>query len=122
MICCYYANLSSSEQFRFVVDGHVEQVAGTMRMRADSGDMLRAAAEAGLGVVVLPNFIASPAIGSASSKCCCATIRCRRPACTPSCRPVVLPRPECARWWTSSRGRFGPRAGLGSVLGSRGPR
>jgi DNA-binding transcriptional LysR family regulator len=60
----YYANLSSSEQFRFVVDGHVVQVAGTMRMRADSGDMLRAAAEAGLGVVVLPNFIASPAIGS----------------------------------------------------------
>ena len=60
----YYANVAVSEQFRFAVDGRVEQVSGTVRMRADSGDMLKAAAIAGLGVVQLPNFIASPAIGS----------------------------------------------------------
>jgi DNA-binding transcriptional LysR family regulator len=31
-------------------------------MRADNGDMLRAAAEAGLGICLLPSFIAAPAI------------------------------------------------------------
>ena len=60
----FYANLPMSEQFRFDVDGHGEQVNGVMRMRADNGEMLKAAAVAGLGVVVLPNFIASPAIRS----------------------------------------------------------
>ncbi len=58
----FYANLASSEQFRFQIEGRSQQIAGTMRMRADNGEMLRQAAVAGLGVVVLPNFIASPAI------------------------------------------------------------
>ncbi len=60
----YYANLAMSEQFRFRVEGRIEQVSGTLRMRADNGEMLKAAAIAGLGVVQLPNFIASPAIRS----------------------------------------------------------
>ncbi len=60
----YYANLAMSEQFRFKIGNRVEQVSGNMRMRADSGDMLKAAACAGLGVVTLPNFIASDAIRS----------------------------------------------------------
>ena len=58
----YYANLAMSEQFRFKVGNRVEQVQGHLRMRADSGDMLKAAACAGLGIVTLPNFIASDAI------------------------------------------------------------
>ena len=58
----YYANLAPSEQFRFQVDGRDEQVGGTIRLRADSGEMLKEAAIAGLGVVILPNFIASAAI------------------------------------------------------------
>ena len=60
----YYANLAMSEQFRFKVGGRYEQVHGNIRMRADSGEMLKAAACAGLGVVTLPNFIASDEIGS----------------------------------------------------------
>jgi DNA-binding transcriptional LysR family regulator len=60
----YYANLAMSEQFRFKIGNRVEQVSGTMRMRADSGDMLKAAACAGLGVVTLPNFIVSDAVRS----------------------------------------------------------
>jgi DNA-binding transcriptional LysR family regulator len=60
----YYANLAHSEQFRFKLDGRMEQATGTMRMRADNGEMLKAAAIAGLGIVALPNFIASPAIRS----------------------------------------------------------
>jgi DNA-binding transcriptional LysR family regulator len=60
----FYANQPMSEQFRFEVDGRVEQVSGVIRMRADNGEMLMAAAVAGLGIVILPNFIASPAIRS----------------------------------------------------------
>jgi DNA-binding transcriptional LysR family regulator len=60
----FYANLAMSEQFRFLVDGRMLQIAGRMRMRADNGEMLREAAVAGLGVVTLPNFIAAPAIRS----------------------------------------------------------
>lgn len=60
----YYANLAMSEQFRFEIDGRSEQVSGTMRMRADNGEMLKSAALAGLGIVSLPNFIASPEIGT----------------------------------------------------------
>lgn len=58
----YYANLAMSEQFRFKLGNRIEQVSGNMRMRTDNGDMLKAAACAGLGVVTLPNFIASDAI------------------------------------------------------------
>ena len=60
----YYANLAMSEQFRFKVGNRLEQVQGNIRMRADSGEMLKAAACAGLGIVTLPNFIASDAIES----------------------------------------------------------
>ena len=49
------------------------------RLRADNGEMLRAAAEAGLGICILPSFIAAPAIESRQrSSCCCATIRSRK--------------------------------------------
>ena len=60
----FYANRPASEQYRFQADGRTEQVSGVMRLRADSGEMLVAAAIAGLGVVTLPNFIAAPAIAS----------------------------------------------------------
>lgn len=57
-----YANVA--QQWRFKVDGKWEQVRGPARMRANSGEALRAAAMAGLGVVILPTFIAAPAIES----------------------------------------------------------
>ncbi len=37
---------------------------GSARLRADNGELLREAACAGLGIVILPTFIASPAIAS----------------------------------------------------------
>jgi DNA-binding transcriptional LysR family regulator len=52
------------EQWRFRVDGRWEHVRGKPRMRADNGDMLSAAAAAGLGICILPSFIAAPAIES----------------------------------------------------------
>jgi DNA-binding transcriptional LysR family regulator len=59
-----YANIPVYEQWRFRVGNRWEQVRGHPRFRADNGELLREAACAGLGVVVLPSFIASSAIAS----------------------------------------------------------
>lgn len=59
-----YANVGSGEQWRFKVGGKWEQVRGNPRLRADNGDVLREAACAGLGICILPTFIAAPAIES----------------------------------------------------------
>lgn len=59
-----YANAGMGRQWRFKVDGRWETVHGTVRLRADNGDVLREAACAGLGIVILPTFIASAAIRS----------------------------------------------------------
>ena len=56
----YYAH----EQWRFRVGNRWESVRGRARMRANNGELLRAAAVAGLGICILPTFIASPSIGS----------------------------------------------------------
>lgn len=60
----FYANVGASEQWRFRVGKSWETVRGRSRFRADNGDLLCAAAAAGLGVVVLPSFIASDSIAS----------------------------------------------------------
>ena len=52
----FYAN----EQWRFRVGDRWESVRGKTRLRADNGEMLRAAALAGLGICILPSFIAAP--------------------------------------------------------------
>jgi DNA-binding transcriptional LysR family regulator len=59
-----YANIPIYEQWRFRVGNRWEHVRGHPRLRADNGELLREAACAGLGVVVLPSFIASSAIAS----------------------------------------------------------
>jgi DNA-binding transcriptional LysR family regulator len=56
--------LYANEQWRFRVGNKWEYVRGRPRLRADNGEMLRAAAEAGLGICVLPSFIAAPAFES----------------------------------------------------------
>jgi DNA-binding transcriptional LysR family regulator len=52
--------LYANEQWRFRVGGKWDYVRGRPRLRADNGEMLRAAAEAGLGICILPSFIAAP--------------------------------------------------------------
>jgi DNA-binding transcriptional LysR family regulator len=59
-----YANVSMAEQLRFRTGKGWESARGKVRLRADSGEMLRAAAIAGLGILVVPSFIAAPAIAS----------------------------------------------------------
>jgi DNA-binding transcriptional LysR family regulator len=53
-----------NEQWRFRVGNRWENVRLKPRLRADNGEMLRAAAAEGLGLCVLPTFIASPALQS----------------------------------------------------------
>ena len=55
--------LYGNEQWRFRVGKGWEHVRGRPRLRADNGEMLRAAAVAGLGICILPSFIAAPAFG-----------------------------------------------------------
>ncbi len=56
--------LYGNEQWRFRVGGRWETARPDSRMRANNGEMLRAAAVAGLGICILPSFIASPAIAA----------------------------------------------------------
>ncbi|HEX8641198.1 MAG TPA: LysR family transcriptional regulator [Allosphingosinicella sp.] len=56
----YYAH----EQWRFRVDGRWENVRGHLRLRGNNGELLRSAAEAGLGLCILPSFIAAPGLES----------------------------------------------------------
>ena len=60
----FYANIPTYEQWRFRINNRLEHVKGHSRFRADNGEMLREAACAGLGIVILPSFIASSAIQS----------------------------------------------------------
>jgi DNA-binding transcriptional LysR family regulator len=56
--------LYTNETWRFRVGDGWEYVRGRPRLRADNGEMLRAAAVAGLGVCILPSFIAAPGFAS----------------------------------------------------------
>ncbi len=50
------------EQWRFLVGKSWEHVRGKARMRANNGELLRRAAVAGLGICILPSFIAAPSL------------------------------------------------------------
>lgn len=56
--------LYGNESWRFRVDGRWETARISPRLRTNNGEMLRAAAEAGLGLCILPTFIASPALAA----------------------------------------------------------
>jgi DNA-binding transcriptional LysR family regulator len=60
----HYANIPAYEQWRFRVGDRWEHVKGHARFRADNGELLREAACAGLGIVIMPSFIAAPSIQS----------------------------------------------------------
>lgn len=56
--------LYAHESWRFRTENGWEAVRSTAILRSNSGDMLREAAEAGLGLCLLPSFIAAPGIES----------------------------------------------------------
>jgi DNA-binding transcriptional LysR family regulator len=55
-----------NEQWRFRVGQRWETIRVSPRMRANNGEMLRAAAQAGLGLCMLPSFIAAPGLADGS--------------------------------------------------------
>lgn len=59
-----YTNLPAASQFRLGDERSRRDVGGAVRMRSDNGEMLLAAAVAGLGIANLPDFIASPQFAS----------------------------------------------------------
>jgi DNA-binding transcriptional LysR family regulator len=58
--------LYGNEQWRFRVGDRWETIRVQPRMRTNNGEMLRAASQAGLGLAMLPTFIAAPALGDGS--------------------------------------------------------
>lgn len=61
--CLHYSNVSHRESWRFQDAQQREWTPDIpIRLRANNGDLLCAAAEAGLGIVVMPTFIAHTAI------------------------------------------------------------
>ena len=54
----------SNEPWRFRVGDRWESVRGKVRLRGNNGEFLRAAAATGLGLCILPSFIASPCIAT----------------------------------------------------------
>jgi len=58
--------LYAHEQWRFQVGGRWESVRVAPVLRSNNGEMLLAAAKAGLGLCMLPSFIAAPAIEAGS--------------------------------------------------------
>ena len=64
--CLEYILVYGNEQWRFRVGARWEAVRVQPRLRTNNGEMLRAAAEAALGICMLPSFIAAPAIEQGS--------------------------------------------------------
>lgn len=67
--CFLYTNAPAAEQWKLTGrDGteHVVRVGG--RLRVNNGDVLRAIAEAGLGIIVLPTFIVAEAVAAGRLK------------------------------------------------------
>lgn len=67
--CLVYSNRPASEQWRFRVDGGwKEPPVMTRRLGVNNGDVLRDAAVAGLGLVVLPTFVVGDAVAAGALK------------------------------------------------------
>lgn len=67
--CLIYTNVPTAEQWVFRVDGESRSVRVTGNLRTSNGDMLRAAALAGVGIVVLPTFLCGDALSEGSLRC-----------------------------------------------------
>lgn len=67
--CLIYTNVPAAEQWQFRVGDDVRTVRVSGSMRANNGDLLRAAAVAGVGVVVLPTFLVGDELSSGALKC-----------------------------------------------------
>lgn len=60
--CLIYTNIPAAEQWQFRIDGAIRSVRVSGNLRANNGDVLREAAIAGAGVIVLPTFLVGDAL------------------------------------------------------------
>ena len=60
--CIGYTQTPPREEWRFIVDGRVEDACPRRRVVASNGDLVCQAAEAGLGLAFVPTFLAASAI------------------------------------------------------------
>ncbi|WP_448205482.1 LysR family transcriptional regulator [Azospirillum sp. sgz302134] len=67
--CLIYTNVPTAEQWQFRVDGEVRSVRVSGSLRANNGDLLCAAAVAGVGIAALPTFLCGDALASGALKC-----------------------------------------------------
>ncbi len=67
--CLIYTNVPLAEQWQFRVDGETRSVRVTGSLRTSNGDLLRAAALAGVGGAVLPTFLCGDALASGALEC-----------------------------------------------------
>ncbi|NYZ15044.1 LysR family transcriptional regulator [Azospirillum sp. RWY-5-1] len=67
--CLLYTNVPAAEQWSFQVDGETRTVRVSGNLRTSNGDLLRAAAIAGVGITVLPTFLIGDALQSGAVRC-----------------------------------------------------
>jgi len=60
--CLRYSHATPHEEWRFEVDGRPAYIPVESRFSSNSGEVLRAAAEAGLGITRLPHFLVAEAL------------------------------------------------------------
>lgn len=68
--CLIYTNVPTAEQWVFAVDGgETRSVRVSGNLRSSNGDLLKAAALAGAGIVILPTFMCGDALAAGTLKC-----------------------------------------------------
>lgn len=67
--CLIYTNVPTAEQWQFRDGTETRSVRVSGTLRANNGDLLRAAAIAGLGIVILPTFLCGDALSSGQLQC-----------------------------------------------------
>lgn len=67
--CLLYTNVPAAEQWTFQVDGETRTVRVSGNLRTSNGDLLRAAAIAGVGITVLPTFLIGDALQAGTVRC-----------------------------------------------------
>ncbi|MBP2299318.1 LysR family transcriptional regulator [Azospirillum picis] len=60
--CLIYTNVPSPDLWQFTVDGELRNIRVSGPVRVNNGDLLREAAVAGLGFVILPTFLCGEAL------------------------------------------------------------
>ncbi|MBP2315809.1 LysR family transcriptional regulator [Azospirillum soli] len=67
--CLIYTNVPTAEQWQFRVGDQTRNVRVSGSLRANNGDLLREAAIAGVGIIVMPTFLCGDALAKGELQC-----------------------------------------------------